>query len=183
MKTNILKFTVFLLIIIGSLSSCDKLRNLRTNELIEAIKASECCGKVMINKDEYITMRVLPPGDTTLRVTYGDTSIITYGDTSIIYGGLCSILIIENHTNSVLNYGTEFSLECFNENSWKKIHLNAMWSDIYLGLLAGETGVYAALCPWIDDIKTGTYRIIKEFNLYSNPVFGKFYICTEFEIE
>jgi len=39
MNTNrLLKITVFLLIIVGSLSSCEKLRNLRTNELIEIIK-------------------------------------------------------------------------------------------------------------------------------------------------
>jgi len=39
---NILKFTVFLLIIIGSLSSCDKLQRLRIDEFAEAIKNMPC---------------------------------------------------------------------------------------------------------------------------------------------
>ncbi|GHV34308.1 hypothetical protein FACS1894178_1560 [Bacteroidia bacterium] len=81
MKTNLLKLTAFLLILIGSISCQEK-------ELTKAYSIQE--GRIDINENEFISMQILPEN---------------------LFINSTIALTIENHTEGVLQYGYEFSLK------------------------------------------------------------------------
>jgi len=106
------------------------------------------CGKVEINKTEYVAMCILP-----YEVSINSPST----------------LIIENHTKKIMHYGRDYSLEYFNENNWELIPFDdAIWEDIYLGLGAGETIEDMKISyPLDENYKKGKYRIVKSVSLHS----------------
>ena len=119
-------------------------------------------GKITIDKNEFITMVVLP---------------------EMVSSNSLNKLIIENHTKSDMIYGTPFSLEYFNKNSWTAIQLDIMWTAIGLTLLAGNTtegeiNLYS-LIERYNNSKKGKYRIIKNITF---PNIGDYNLCAEFYI-
>ncbi|MDR1761930.1 MAG: hypothetical protein LBR55_05715 [Bacteroidales bacterium] len=80
-------------------------------------------------------------------------------------------LRIENHTKSDVSYGTEFSLEYFNETQWTEILLNNMWEDIGINLKAGEMKE-TPINLYSNDAKKGKYRIMKTIG--NNRVYAEF---------
>jgi len=119
-------------------------------------------GKITISEDEYIVMTILP---------------------EMISSNLLNKWIIENHTKNDMIYGTPFSLEYFNKNSWAAIQLDIEWEDIGLTLLAGKTtegeiNLYS-LVEKYNNSKKGKYRIIKNI-IFQN--IGSYNLCAEFEI-
>jgi hypothetical protein len=104
------------------------------------------CGKVEIDKKEYIALCILP-------------DVVTHN--SVNY------LRIENHTKQNISYGTYFSIEYFNDNNWEHIPFPDNWAfeDILLYTLAGETteGVtnLYSIVEECNEGKVGRYRFKK----------------------
>jgi len=99
-------------------------------------------------------------------------------------------LILENRTKGVLTYGTVFSLEYFDKDNWVKIQLGMIFSDIQLGLSAGEKyeGQFNLLLfEKYNKGKKGRYRFVKNFGLYYNfpleEIHSSFNLYIEFEIK
>jgi hypothetical protein len=92
-----------------------------------------------------------------------------------------SYLRIENHTKNNMTYGTDFSMDYFFNNQWEPIDFDFYFTEIGLGIQAGETAedlmnLYA-LVEEYNNACEGKYRIIKnicnyyltaEFNLIRN---------------
>jgi len=140
-----------LLWLLTCLTSCFKYNE--TNFLCD-------CGKVEIDKKEYIAMCVLPEEVTKNSINY---------------------LRMENHTKQNLSYGTPYTIEYFNNNNWERIPFPDNWGfeDILLHIPAGEikegiTKLYSIVEECNEGI-TGKYRIIKEIENHS--------LVAEFEVK
>jgi len=116
------------------------------------------CGKVEINKKEYISMCIIP---------------------DIVSENSVNKLIIENHTKKEVVYGIYFSLEYFDENGWTPIPLNIISTYIGIILHAGKINEEKLdlynLVKELGDLKKGKYRIIKKIESHS--------LYAEFEVK
>jgi len=128
------------------------------------------CGKVEIEKKDYIAMCVLPREVTINSENY---------------------LRIENHTRNILGYGHDFSLEYFDENNWVSIQLDILWEHILLGIdpgkSLGEKVDCFSLIKKYNDSKNGKYRIHKHISLAKDDRMlthiGSYHLYAEFEIK
>jgi hypothetical protein len=107
------------------------------------------CGKVEINKKEYIAMCIIPD-------IVSETSV--------------NKLRMENHTKKEMVYGNPFSMEYFNGNQWEKIELDFNFTLPAYILHTGkavewEMNLYS-LAEKYNDAKKGKYRYIKELGKY-----------------
>jgi hypothetical protein len=130
---------------------------------------SKCeCGKVEINKKEYIAMCILPY----------EVSINSVNK-----------LRIENHTKEDMFYAGPFPLEYFNKNKWEYIQFdsgNVNYMVVEYNLPTGKTtkevmNLYS-LAEKYNDSKKGKYRIVQQ--IYTKEEEYKSYsLYAEFEIK
>ena len=88
--------------------------------------------------------------------------------------------IIENHTNTDINVGFPFSLEYFDENSWKPLRLTFIEVDdtqIVGNSFIRQINLFFFIQKY-NNGKKGKYRISKYYLL---PGIGEFNLCAEFE--
>jgi len=166
-------FITIILLLSCSCSNTNNMNNPFLNEIPEegTIKAYPIKeGRFDLNENEYVTMQILPNKE-------ADNS--------------SHILRIDNHTEKVLHYGKEFSLEYLNGNNWESIPLDMLWENILLGLLPGEiTEGQIGLVQLVEKYnngKKGRYKWTKDFSLWVDFPFGDvvaaFYLSPEFEIK
>ena len=111
------------------------------------------CGKVEINKKEYIAMCIIP---------------------NIISENSVNKLIIENYTKKGLVYDPPFSIEYFNGNQWETLEFDFGFTlpayTLHAGkLIEWEINLYS-LVERYNDGKKGKYRYVKNvcrYNLYA----------------
>ena len=155
MKKNIFKLTALFFAAI-CLTNCHKY-----NETVFLCD----CGKVEIEKKEYIAMCVLPRDVTINSENY---------------------LRIENHTRNILGYGSHFYMNYFNQDKWEPIDFDFYFTDIGLGTQAGETTVdlmdLYSLAEEYNNACEGKYRIGKEFYIRSAGQSCRYNITAEFEL-
>ena len=165
MKRSIFIVSVILLISAGIFSACKE-----NEEDIRKIYSTKE-GRFDLNENEFVTMWILPEEGT---------------------NNSSHILRIENHTEKVLQYGREFSLEYLNKNNWKSISLHdVQWELIVIGLNSDETTeemiYFFPLIEKYNNNKNGQYRLTKIFSLIDFPlgdvVVSGIKLSTEFEIK
>jgi len=154
-----------LLITVGIYSSCNgKGEDIRN---VYPIKD----GKFDLNENKFVTMRILPEEG-----AYSSSLILR----------------IENHTEKVLSFGRDFSLEYLNKNNWKSISLHdVQWELIVIGLNSDETTeemiYFFPLIEKYNNNKNGQYRLTKIFSLIDFPlgdvVVSDIKLSAEFEIK
>ena len=115
------------------------------------------CGRIDISENEYATMQVIRENNAPPK------------------------LRIENHTKEDLRYGSEFSLEYFNENEWSNVPLDIYnWTLTRDVLFAGKTIEeqinLSSYVKGYNKTKRGKYRIIKHFDCS----YGTYNLCAEF---
>ena len=115
------------------------------------------CGKVEINKREYISMCIIP---------------------NIVSENSVNKLRIENHTKKAMVYGNPY-MEYFNENKWMPIEWDINFTCIAYSLHAGESTEWEinlySLAEKYNDAKKGKYRYIRSLNRYN--------LTAEFEVK
>ncbi|MCL2327052.1 MAG: hypothetical protein FWC39_00920 [Bacteroidetes bacterium] len=157
MKKNIFIISAFLLIFTGIFSACKEKEDIR-----KTYSSKE--GRFDINETEFVRMYYSPESG--------------FLDSPVEF-------IIENHTNGVLHYGTEFSLEYFDKGNWTEVKLDIQFSQMLLGLSAGE--IDKRMPNYLSyGKKKGKYRYVKDFSVSYNPSVADvicFDLYTEFEIK
>ena len=144
MKTNILKLTALLLILVGSLSSCDKLRRLQADEIINEInriyndtnlQGSKwiLVGIVDIQAD---TLRELEPKDGKFWWQYYKDTYIEVSCYSLEFitdSTLCTFSSTnENHAKYKADYETNsFEVVCFGGTRLGEIGDGDLYSDLF----------------------------------------------------
>ena len=122
------------------------------------------CGKIEIDKKEYIAMCVIPQEVT-------------------INSG--SYLRMENHTNKNMSYGEDFYMEYFNKNQWEPIYFDFYFTAIGRNTKAGEKTVglmnLYSLAEEYNNACEGKYRIIKDVSL-SIGQYNRHDLIAEFEL-
>jgi hypothetical protein len=122
------------------------------------------CGKIEINKKEYIAMCVVPEEVTNSSVNY---------------------LRIENHTNLEMTYGDDCYFEYFDENNWQPITMTG-GTEMLFGTFAGESTIKQlnlySLVKESNDAKKGKYRILKDVSL-STGKYNRYDLVAEFEVK
>ncbi|MDR0872263.1 MAG: hypothetical protein LBN27_02195 [Prevotellaceae bacterium] len=149
MKKLIIVLVTLFLAMVG-IVGCEKNKdsNTPTNE----------CGKIDINKNEFISMKVQPE-----KVSVNSQIK----------------LIIENHTKEDMIYDNVFSLEYFNGSSWETMKLDINFEDIGYILKSEKTAEQQIYLSAEDyDYKAGKYRINKNISNDKN-----YNLCAEFEFE
>ena len=147
----------FLLIFVGSFSACEE------NEDTKTYSAKE--GRFEINENEFALMRLSPENGSI---------------NSLIF------LIIENHTKVALIHGQEYSLEYFDKGKWIEIQLDFGFQMIGYILNSGETFETQFNLSQKYFKRMGTYRIIKNFKVYSDfpfEILDSVNLYAEFEIK
>jgi len=154
MKKNTLKFITLILFIAGFFSAC--------KEKPEALCA---CGKIEINKKEYIAMCVVPEVVTSNSVNY---------------------LRMENFSKQIMLYGYSFFIEYFYENHWELIKTDIIIELPLLYLEAStateeEMNLYS-FAEKYNSSKKGKYRIVKDVSL-STGQYNSYDLVAEFEFK
>jgi hypothetical protein len=121
------------------------------------------CGTLNVNDDSFVTMQVIPE-----KVSINTDNIR---------------LIINNHTKEDIIYGTEFSLDYFDGQTWISVNLDILFENIGYILKPNESReqvlyLFPKYCT-----ERGKYRIKKHLTLTDNSTKRKEYvICAEFEV-
>ena len=137
MKKHILLFIV----ITSCIASCYK----ESNFLCD-------CGKIEINKKEYIAMCIIPEEVTANSKNY---------------------LRIENHTKNIMNYLADFSMEYFNENNWVPIDLGITLDGGTIFITETNINVVLAGETEENEIRLSFYWLIENYN---NSLKGRYRI-------
>ena len=159
MKRSILIVSASLLLLSGSFSACKE----KVEDTKIAYSAKE--GRYDLNETEYVRMYFSP-------------------ESGFINSPV--ELIFENHTEGVLTFGTDFSLEYFDKDSWTKIQLDIAFENIELSLGAGEIRKGQFDLSKYNNGKKGRYRYAKRFGVSYDFPFGidnSFNLYAEFEIQ
>jgi hypothetical protein len=124
------------------------------------------CGKVEINKKEYVTMCIIP---------------------DIVSENSVNKLRIENHTKKNIIYENPFSIEYFNGNDWNSVEFDFSFTLPLYTLKVGKAiewnmSLYSLIEKY-NDGKKGKYRYIKKVNLAIYPDPLSHYLYAEFEIK
>jgi len=124
-------------------------------------------GRLDINKDEFITMRVSPKD---------------------VFVNSSMKLIIENKAKGDLLFGQDFFLEYFDKENWRRIQLDINFEDVGYILKANETLERQFYVSENDFSKLGIYRIVKNFTYSSNFLsegsnIVDFILYAEFEVK
>ena len=124
-------------------------------------------GRLDINKDEFITMRVSPK----------EISVNSPMK-----------LIIENKAKGELFFGRVFSLEYFDKENWEQIQLDINFE--FIGIILGTGKTEEELFNTSEEFfsKSGRYRIVKRFTYFSNFLSRedsviRFELYAEFEVK
>ena len=118
-------------------------------------------GRLDINKDEFITMRVLPKD---------------------VFVNSSMKLIIENKAKGDLLFGQDFSLEYFDKENWERIQLDINFEYIGYILKANETLERPFYVSENCFSKLGIYRIVKKFTYSSNFLSEENYAVNSFSL-
>ncbi len=155
----ILKLAALLLVLLGSLGSCEE-------EERKAYLTKD--GRFDIDESHFVTMRVEPESG------FVDSPVE---------------LIIENHTAGVLTLGTAFSLEYFDKDSWTEIQLDINFEEIEIVLEDGEISrepFNLLLIEAYNNGKKGKYRYVKNLKLFYDFPFeigSDFNLYVAFEVK
>jgi hypothetical protein len=123
------------------------------------------CGKIEINKKEYIAMCIIP---------------------NIVTENSVNVLRMENYTKINMGYGTVFSMKYFNDNSWENIEFDFMFTAIAFGVnpkTSKEEGWNLYSLTGYNNYKKGKYKIVKGVWLYNYPDPPEYYLSAEFELK
>jgi len=142
MKTNILKLTAILLMLVG-FSACEK--------ETQAVPLIAECGKYYISETEFFSWCVVP---------------------YVVSENSENMQVLENRTEIGLTYGNPFSLEYFNGSNWENIPLDGVnWTNIELGLFPDKTTeeyIYLySLIKKYNNAKKGKYRLIRRYSMHN----------------
>lgn len=133
--------SVFLIISAGYIFACNKDKK----DTIKEYSAKE--GRYIVNDTEYVLIQLLP-----------ESGLINS----------TAEIILENHTNGVLTYGNEFSLEYFDNENWTELQLDINFTSIGIQLMAGETRKGSFNLSMFEEYnkgKKGRYRYVRKFGL------------------
>ena len=152
----------FLIITLLVSEGCSK-----TNEEIKLKTFSAKEGKFEINENEFVRMYFTP-----------ESGLI---DSYIE-------LIIENNSKGIIDFGHNFILEYFDNESWREIKLDIEFPEILLGLSPEETHKGQFNLSLIEEYnkgEKGIYRYVKRFGFtYEFPeITDSFILYSEFEIK
>ena len=148
----------------GTFSACSKEDDISIYPIQE--------GRFDLSEDEYVTMQIVNEDRT---------------------NNSSAFLRIENHTEKRLDYGTNFTLQYHNKNSWEPDLLHGFeWELIGCGLGTDETEERVNIVPFVKTYnknKKGRYKLTKQFDLMSDwplgtgDVISGIILSTEFEIK
>ena len=119
----------------------------------EEIEYSVECEKFYITETDFFSWCVVPP---------------------VVSENSENMQVLENHTESLVRWGADFSLEYFDKVKWIPVELKDQpWDHAAWFLLAGETmELPIMLYSFVkihNNSKKGKYRIGREYRVYRTP--------------